>query len=291
MRTDPIHAARLLDWCYNTQPGMWLTRALLSRRAVSIAYGWYCRRKWTRRRIVPFARAMGVDLSEIIEPLDSFGSFSEFFCRSIDLTRRPIDPDPTRLISPVDGRLFVLSGCDKNTPLVIKGGLFDMARLLSNSTLACRFDGGTIVTSRLYLNDYHHFHFPDSGVAQKPQSIPGRYFAVSPYAREWKVPFCSENHRVVTLLDSDHFGTIAIVEIGAFTVGSIRQCFCPGVHVTKGERKGLFELGGSLVVLVFERGAVQIDDDLHNNSQAGIETLVRMGEGIGRPIQSRRVGC
>ena len=39
LKTDPIYAAKFLDWCYNARPGMLLTRMLLSRRFVSALYG------------------------------------------------------------------------------------------------------------------------------------------------------------------------------------------------------------------------------------------------------------
>jgi phosphatidylserine decarboxylase len=73
-----------------------------------------------------------------------------------------------------------------------------------------------------------------------------------------------------------------MLEVGAFTVGSIRQHFQPGVRVSKGDRKGVFELGGSVVVLLFEQGAIQLDEDLCNNTQSGLETFVRLGESVGR---------
>lgn len=40
--------------------------------------------------------------------------------------------------------------------------------------------------------------------------------------------------------------------------------------------------GGSTIVCVFEKDAVTWDDDLLQNGQATIETLVKMGMGIGR---------
>jgi phosphatidylserine decarboxylase len=286
LRTDPIYAAGFLDWCYDTRPGMLLTRLLLSRVFVSAAYGWYYRQRWTHRTIEPFARTMSVDLSDISDPLESFRSFSEFISRRIDLAKRPIDPDPNRCVSPVDGRLFAYPRLDNGKALRIKGGLFDRARLLANHELATRYNGGAVVIMRLYLADYHHFHFPDSGIPHESHPVPGRYFAVSPYSRKWAVPFYGENHRVITLFDSAHFGSIAIVEVGAFTVGSVRQCFSPGVRVSKGQHKGFFELGGSIVVLLFEPDAILLDDDLCNNSDAGFETFVRMGEGIGRSPSS-----
>jgi len=284
LKVDPIYAAGFLDWCYNTNPGRLLTRSFLSRYFVSGAYGWYYRRRWTRHLIRPFVHAMGIDLSEVSKPIDSFRSFSEFISRRIDLAKRPIDRDPTRLISPVDGRLLAYPEVNANEKLVVKGNRLERAQLLGRSELATQYDGGAVVVLRLYLNDYHHFHFPDSGIPHEPRAIPGRYFAVSPYSRKWEVPFYAHNHRVVTLFDSDHFGTIAIVEVGAFTVGSVRQSFCPRARVSKGQHKGFFELGASLVVMLFQPAIVRLDDDLCENTASGVETFVHMGEGIGRNL-------
>lgn len=41
-------------------------------------------------------------------------------------------------------------------------------------------------------------------------------------------------------------------------------------------------LGGSTVVILFEKGVVEWDEDLSINSRACLETLVRVGMGIGR---------
>lgn len=44
--------------------------------------------------------------------------------------------------------------------------------------------------------------------------------------------------------------------------------------------------GGSTIVCLFEKGALQWDEDLLNNGSAAIETLVRMGMGIGRSTRT-----
>lgn len=113
-------------------------------------------------------------------------------------------------------------------------------------------------------------------------AIPGKLYAVSPYSIEALIPFYTENRRMLTLFASDQFGQIAMVEIGAFTVGSIKQCYRADIHVAKGAEKGFFELGGSTVALLFEPGAIRLDKDLCANTAAGLETYVRLGESIGR---------
>lgn len=282
LRSDPIYAAPFLDWCYNTAAGNWLTRGLLSRMLVSRLYGWYCRQPWTRTRIASFARAVRADLSELAQPLGSFGSLAEFMTRRIDLSRRPIDSDPRTCVCPADGRVLAYPALAADTRLRIKAGLFDLKALLRDDSLSRRFVGGACAIVRLYLGDYHHFHFPDSGIPREPRVVAGRYYAVTPYPRRWAVPFYGENHRVVTLLDSDHFGPVAMIEIGAFTIGLVRERFVPERPVAKGDHKGFFEPGGSVVVLLFESGAIRLDEDLCENTRAGLETFVRVGEAIGR---------
>ena len=40
--------------------------------------------------------------------------------------------------------------------------------------------------------------------------------------------------------------------------------------------------GGSTIVCLFEKGKLRWDEDILNNSSQAIETLVRMGMGIGK---------
>ena len=54
------------------------------------------------------------------------------------------------------------------------------------------------------------------------------------------------------------------------------------MRVSRGAHKGVFELGASIVVLVFEPGTIRLDDDLCRNTASGLETFVRMGERIGQ---------
>ena len=72
----------------------------------------------------------------------------------------------------------------------------------------------------------------------------------------------------------------ALCLVGALLVGRI-QNHTPGDMVRRGEEKGLFEFGGSTVIVLLEKGFAQIDPDILKNSGAGEETLVKMGERIG----------
>jgi len=282
LKQDPIYARGLVDWLYNSSSGMWLTEHLLSRRWVSRCYGWWNKQRWSRRKIRSFVTRLRINLDELSRPIDAFESFNDFIIREIDLSRRPIDPEPKTCVAPADGRMLAYPVINADRSFVIKRATLNLRTLLRDDKLARNYSGGSLLISRLYLNDYHHFHFPTDGTPHEAVSIPGKYFAVSPYSEHWLLSFYAENHRMVTLLESEHFGRVAMVEVGAFTIGSIQQRYQPGVRVKKGDHKGFFELGGSIVILLFQKGVIRFDDDLCKNTSSGIETYVRMGESIGR---------
>ena len=281
-KRDPIYKHDLLDWLYNNATGWFLTRFILSRKIVSQFYAWLNKRRSSARKIPGFIEAMNVRMVESLRTAEDFDNFNDFITRKIDMSQRPVGSDPDVCVAPADGRILAFPVLDDATCFTLKHCSFNLRTLLRDEGLARRYTNGTLVISRLYLADYHHFHFPDDGVAHKPLPIPGRYYATTPYSRRWVVPFFAENRRVLTLFDSEHFGRIAMIEVGAFTIGSIKQCFRPGDWVVRGEHKGFFELGGSVVTLLFENGTIALDPDLCDNTRAGLETFVRVGESIGR---------
>jgi phosphatidylserine decarboxylase len=90
-----------------------------------------------------------------------------------------------------------------------------------------------------------------------------------------------QNKRVLTLIESPVFGTVAMFEVGATNVGSIQQTHIPGRAAVKGEEKGLFAFGGSCVITVFQRDCIRFDDDLVASSAGHTEVYARMGDRLG----------
>lgn len=82
------------------------------------------------------------------------------------------------------------------------------------------------------------------------------------------------------MLELAHGGLAAYVEVGAFGVASIHQTF-DGKEFRRGDEKGYFDFGGSTVIMVFPKSAVEYDKDLLEHSANGVECLVRAGEHIG----------
>lgn len=282
MTQEQVYAGRFLSWSYNTQLGRLATDLLFCRKFVSRLYGWINNWSCSRWRIKPFVKKMNISMDELTCPLEDFACFNDFFTREVDLARRPICGDPDVCIAPVDGKILAYPVVKPDRTFRIKRSAFNLRSFLQDDSLAHRFAGGSMIVSRLCLADYHRFHFPDSGIPGRAVSIRGKYYAGGPYALGSLVPFYRENHRMLTLLDSDHFGEVAMVEIGAFTVGSIQQQYQPGQHIAKGAQKGFFELGGSTIVLLFQEGAIELDQDLCMNTKSEIETYVRLGDSLGK---------
>ncbi|MDV3177781.1 MAG: phosphatidylserine decarboxylase, partial [Candidatus Phytoplasma australasiaticum] len=89
----------------------------------------------------------------------------------------------------------------------------------------------------------------------------------------------SENSREYTILKTLNFGEIIQIEIGALLVGKINNHSI--ISFKKGQEKGFFSFGGSVIVLVIEPNKIKFNQLILNNSLIGIETKVNIGETIG----------
>lgn len=266
---------------YHTPWGRLVLELVVSRKLASWYFGVKMGSPPSRDLIQPFIRQHHLDPGEFLDPVDNFTCFDDFFTRRLKPEARPFDPDPHVLASPADGKILVFPELKEGTRLPVKGALLPIERLLGMP--AEEFRGGAVLVIRLAPHDYHRYHFPDSGEAGPAREIHGCYHSVSPIALERVPDAFLRNKRTVTLFDSDHFGRIAYVEVGALTVGTIIQTYAAG-RVERGQEKGYFRFGGSTLVLVFEPQRVTFDSDLVQDSHSGLEVQVLAGSGIGRSI-------
>lgn len=86
------------------------------------------------------------------------------------------------------------------------------------------------------------------------------------------------NHRQVNILKTRHFGQLAFVEVGAMSVGRIKQVHPLHTPFSRGNEKSVFKFGGSAIVVFGEPGGWQPAADLIENTKKGEETLVRLGD-------------
>ena len=102
-------------------------------------------------------------------------------------------------------------------------------------------------------------------------------YSVNPIALKRNISYLWHNKRFITELDSDKFGRILLVEIGATCVGGIQQTYDIG-HVKKGSEKGFFHFGGSMTMIFFEKERIIFSGDLLENGKIGREVYGRMGD-------------
>ncbi|ORX82756.1 hypothetical protein K493DRAFT_91114 [Basidiobolus meristosporus CBS 931.73] len=238
------------------------------------------------RNIRPFIQFHQINEEEILEPIESFKNFNEFFYRKIKPDSRTLaSPNPKVAVSPADCRCTCFPTINEATQLWIKGEHFSVARLLGETAaegqLAQAFDGGSLAIFRLAPQDYHRFHFPVDGRVRPPQPIDGQYFTVNPMAIRSPLDVYGENKRIVSVIESEQFGLVAYVSIGAMMVGSIVLTCEPMQQYSRMDEFGYFAFGGSTIVLLFQKGMIKFDEDLVENSRRSLETLIRMGSSIG----------
>jgi len=237
----------------------------------------------SKKEISHFIDFHGLNIEEILDPLDSFANFNEFFYRKLKPTARVIAAldNPKIAVSPADCRLHVFPSIDQATSIWIKGKNFQLKNLLKDEALAAKFHGGSLVIARLAPQDYHRFHLPINCKIGPTNCFDGALYTVNPIAIREEVDVYTENKRNVTLLESPEFGTVAYISVGATMVGSIHITSKAGQVAKKGDEHGYFAFGGSTVLLLFEPNRIVFDKDLLANSEKPIETLVKMGQSIG----------
>lgn len=255
-----------------------LTDHVLTTRLANHLYGLRQRSARSRARIAEFVASLGIDANEAEKPLDAYRSLDEFFARRLKPDARPIDRTSTHLCSPADGRALAFDRLD-GACLRVKGCSITLRELLRHDALSARFADATALVVRLAPADYHRFHFPCAGVASVSHLIDGPLHSVHPIALEACAPSFA-NKRMVSLLETELFGPLVLVEVGALLVGTIVQTYTPG-PVERGDEKGYFRFGGSTVVLIADRRRVRFDDDLLETAEAGLESQVRMGTRVG----------
>lgn len=270
-----------LEWMYSHSLGRLLLRPLLL-PAVSKLGGRFLSGKVSGIFIKPFIRRHSIDISQFEKK--RYDSYNDFFKRRLIDGARSVETDPETFISPCDSRLGVYE-INRLRGFSVKHTRYTVFGLLKSRKLAEQYAGGYIWIFRLCVEDYHRYVFVDGGTESKRFRIPGVFHTVNPAAGD-RFPIYKENTREYSILQSDNFGEIIQMEVGAMLVGKIENR--PRTpRVERGQEKGNFAFGGSTVILMTRAGRVQPDQDILKNSLRGIETKVKLGEHIGKRIFSR----
>ena len=232
--------------------------------------------------IPAFCARYGITLDDAVRPPvtvrhpQGWTSFADFFVRDWAPGARPVPDDPAAFLSPADGKLLV-GPIDTGCRVQVKGISYALADLLGGDAMADRFAGGTWFVVRLTVDDAHRYLHVASGRCVARGRAGRVLHTVGPWGDGR--PVLVSNRRRYTVHDTEVHGLVAQVEVGAILVGRVRNHDCTTCR--RGTPKGRFELGGSTIVVLCQRGAVVPDPDLVAWSTRGVETRVLAGERIG----------
>lgn len=244
-------------------------------------YGSFQKTRSSKKKIKPFIANFDIETSEFLENVDQFTSFNDFFIRKLQPSARPITKGDDVAIIPADGRYLFYQNIQETEGFIVKGEKFNLKTLLESESLATRYAGGSMVIARLCPTDYHRYHFPVDCIPTDSKIINGFLYSVNPIALKKNIHIFTENKRALTKLESKKFGTVLFLEIGATSVGTITNTYHPHKFYPKGTEKGYFSFGASSLILLFEPGKIEFDEDLLAATKDGFEIKCLMGQKMG----------
>jgi len=262
-----------------TKPGRLLLKIILLIRFPK-AMGFFLRSPLSHFMINSFIKKNHIDMSEFAGR--KFVSFNDFFTRKKDIS---FDNEPGHLISPCDSLLSVYK-INNNSTFHIKGFDYSLKDFFGidnpldkNAELLEKYKNGDCLVFRLCATDYHRYSYIDNGFQTENHYIEGSLYSVQPAACE-NFRVYTKNRRSWTLLKTENFGTVAQIEVGAFSVGGIKNHYA-NYNFSKGDEKGYFDLHGSTIVLLFEPGKITLNQKIQTATSRNLEYRVKTGEWIG----------
>lgn len=263
-----------LRFLYHTVPGRVILK-LLIRPGLSKIAGKYMDTGLSKIHIKGFIKNAGIDMSEYQE--EKYSCFNDCFTRKIKPEMRPVCMDSHQLISPCDGKMSAYH-ITEESEFYIKKSRYGVKDLLEGSCKAPDYQGGTCLVFRLCVDNYHRYGYMDNGVILENKALKGKLHTVRPIAVN-KYPVFIQNAREYTVIQTENFGKVAQIEVGAMMIGKIKNHQISG-EVQRGTEKGMFLYGGSTIVLLLEKGYGKIPEECFKVTEEGYEIPVKFGQAL-----------
>lgn len=232
---------------------------------------------YSKTLIDRWMEALGSKMKEYVVPEDGYKTFNEFFTRKLKHGERPVSAvnDDSVVVSPADA---IVNMIDDNlsikAPMNVKTQKLNVLQLLNFSKFAEKFEGGSAVSCILMPDVYHRYHSPVSGrVVESNENVTGNYFGIDDFPRlinggnvgyGYDYSVFEHFRRGYLIIETEDFGYVGMAPIGLNTISSvifdekfkkIPEFDNPdSVAIAKGEEVGYFQYGGSLNILLFEKG-------------------------------------
>ena len=251
LEEEIVFKEKIMRFLFNTILGNFLTKIIFSRKIFSKYYGSYYDQEKSTQKIPIFIKEHNI-LMDQFEDIQ-YQSFNDFFIRKFNKGLRPIVDNNSKMSAFCEGRYLGYKALTPEINFPIKGKYLNLQKLLNSNKWDHKFSGGPILISRLAPQDYHRFHFPDNGKLIDFYKVSGNLNSVNPLSLKNFPNTFIENERNISILETENFGDLLYIEIGAFCVGKIIQTNTQEM-LKKGQEKGYFLFGGYTVVLIGESG-------------------------------------
>lgn len=206
-----------------------------------------------------YIRAYGVDMADVAQN-GAYPSFDAFFTRALRSGARIISDDA--VVCPADGKLVARGVVEPDLRIVVKGTPYSVPELVGDAADAQHLSGGSFAVVYLSPRDYHRVHSPVDGRISIVRGIPGDLYPVNSIGERHVPQLFVRNQRVAIRIETQAFGPVLAVMVGAMIVGRISVTAVPsagtplGVHriepgldVRRGDEIGMFHLGSTVVLL------------------------------------------
>ena len=254
---------------------------------------------WLARIEQPLVRSISIALWRFFADVDfsdtarsGFASLHAAFTRELLPGARPLDPDPSTLLSPCDAIVGAHGMVAAGQALQAKGHEYPLAELLTDPALASAFEGCNYVTLRLTAGMYHRFHAPADLEVEQVDFVAGDVWNVNPQALERVTRLYCRNERAVLRCRLAAGEQLLVVPVAAILVASLKlHCLQERLDLryrgpthlrcraryARGQELGWFEQGSTIIVLVPRGYALA----------TGIDTgaRMRMGQALFRKEQ------
>lgn len=263
----------------------------IPRQMLTRFMGWFSKieQPWVRDASIAVWKLFSdLDLSEARK--NEFTSMHDCFTRQLREGARPVDPDPTVLVSPCDAIVGASGRIEGTELLQAKGFPYSLLDLLGDPQLVEHYRDGTYVTLRLTSSMYHRFHAPAACRVEQVNYISGDTWNVNPIAlKRVEKLFCKNERAVIKTRLIRSGELITLVPVAAVLVASIRLHFLDvllhlkyrgpnlmrcDARFERGQEMGWFQHGSTIIVFA--------PKGFHLCDQLRIGAPLRMGQPLMR---------
>ncbi|KAI0647105.1 Phophatidylserine decarboxylase-domain-containing protein [Trametes meyenii] len=221
---------------------------------------------------------------EPAQPFYGFKSWDDFFTRKFRPDVRPVHfQDNDDIISSAcESTVYRIAYDVKETDCFwLKGQSYSLSHMLHDDEYASQFAGGTVYQAFLSATKYHRWHAPVNGRIVRVLSVPGTYYAESPYEGfpdpDAAGPNLSQAFitavaaRTIIYIQADGpAGLVAFIAVGMAEVSTCESTVREGDTIRKGDELGMFHFGGSTHCLIF-RPEVRVSFSAEAHVEADIK--------------------